>query len=171
MTAALVARECSAGRLSFGATLADLFPGEIGAASPWAGATIEDLLRHESGAPANPDWHALHRAHPDDAVAARRGLVAWLAEQPRGPEGEYLYSNVGYALAGHAVESIRGRSWESLVVEEVLAPLGIVGAGFGPVPPEGTAGPWGHVMRDGTATPVRVDNPPPLGPEIGRAHV
>ena len=170
MTAALVARECSAGRLSFDTTLADLFPAEIAADSPWAGATLEDLLRHSSGAPANPDWHALHRESPDDPVAARRALVAWLAEQPRPPERAFRYSNVGYALAGHAVESIRGRPWEALVVDEVLAPLGVVGAGFGPVPPEGTDGPWGHVMRDGVATPVRVDNPPPLGP-AGRVHL
>lgn len=170
MTAALVARECTAGRLSFDATLAGLFPAEVAENSPWADATIEQLLRHSSGAPANPDWHALHRAHPDDPVAARRAMVTWLVEQGRPGDRAFLYSNVGYALLGHVVESIRGRPWEALVVEEVLAPLGVEGAGFGPVPPEGSDGPWGHVVRDGATQPVRVDNPPPLGP-AGRVHL
>lgn len=170
MTAALVARECTAGRLSFDATLAGLFPAEVAADSPWADATVEQLLRHSSGAPANPDWHALHRAHPDDPVAARRAMVTWLVAQGRPEDRAFLYSNVGYALLGHVVESIRGRPWEALVVEEVLAPLGVEGAGFGAVPPEGSDGPWGHVVRDGATQPVRVDNPPPLGP-AGRVHL
>lgn len=170
MTAALVARECSAGRLTFDTTLGSVFPAEIAADSPWADATIEELLRHSSGAPANADWHALHRARPDDPVAARRALVAWLVGQDRPGDRAFRYSNVGYALVGHVVETIRAMPWERLVVEEVLAPLGVVGAGFGPVPPEGTAGPWGHVVRDGAPHPVRVDNPPPLGP-AGRVHL
>lgn len=170
MTAALVARECSAGRLSFDTTLAGLFPAEISADSVWADCTIEHLLRHTGGTPANADWHDLHRASPDDPSAARRAMVAWLAGCGRPSARAFLYSNVGYALLGHAVETIRGRPWETLVVEEVLAPLGVAGAGFGPVPPEGTVGPWGHVIRDGATQPVRVDNPPPLGP-AGRVHL
>ena len=37
-------------------------------------------------------------------------------------------------------------------------------------PPEGAKGAWGHVVRDGVTEPVRIDNPPPLGP-AGRVHV
>ena len=170
MTAALVARECSAGRLRFDSRLDTLFPEEIPAGGPWADATLEALLRHVSGVPANADWHALHRGHPDDPVAARRALGRWLADLPRPADGGFAYSNVGYALAGHAVERIRGRPWETLLAEEVFRPLAITDAGYGPVPPEGRAGACGHVERDGVPVPIRVDNPPPLGP-AGRVHL
>ena len=176
MTAVMVARLSTAGKLSPDTTLAECFPavraaeGGALATSRWGSVTIDDLLRHTSGAPANPDWWALHRAHPGDPVAARRGLLEWLLSQPRPAEPGFLYSNVGYALLGHVVESSAGKPWEDLVAEEVFQPLGIGTAGFGPLPEEGRAGAWGHVVREGVTEPVRIDNPPPLGP-AGRVHL
>jgi len=171
MTALVVAREIAAGRLSFDGTLGGILPEDVPADSPWAGVTVEALLRHASGAPANADWHALHRAAPDDAVAARRGLVTWLVGHKRPAAPGFLYSNAGYALLGHLVERVRRRSWEDLLGAEILAPLGVTRFGYGPVPPEPDApGPWGHTEHGGVVEPVRVDNPPPLGP-AGRAHL
>jgi CubicO group peptidase (beta-lactamase class C family) len=132
--------------------------------------TVDELLRHTSGAPANPDWWALQRAHPGDPVAARRTLLEWLLSQERPAEPGFLYSNVGYALLGHIVESIEEKPWETLVSDEVFQPLGLTTAAFGPLPPDGATGAWGHVVRDGVTEPVRIDNPPPLGP-AGRVHV
>ena len=176
MTAVMVARRCSRETLTFDTTLAELFPsvgtGDGGtlAASAWGEVTVDELLRHTSGAPANPDWWALHRAHPGDPVAARRALLEWLLSQERPAEPGFLYSNVGYALLGHIVESIDGKPWETLVSDEVFQPLGLTTAAFGPLPPDGATGAWGHVVRDGVTEPVRIDNPPPLGP-AGRVHV
>jgi CubicO group peptidase (beta-lactamase class C family) len=176
MTAVMVGRRVSAGDISFDTTLAELFPfvrtddGTPLAASSWGAVTLDDLLRHTSGAPANPDWWALERAHPDDPVAARRALLEWLLSQERPAEPGFLYSNVGYALLGHVVESIEEKPWEGLVAAEVFRPLGLTTAGFGPLPPVGTNGAWGHVVRDGVTEPVRIDNPPPLGP-AGRVHL
>ncbi|MEI8316616.1 MAG: serine hydrolase domain-containing protein [Planctomycetia bacterium] len=176
MTAVMIARLWTAGKLSPDTTLAECFPEVHGAeggalaTSRWGSVTIDDLLRHTSGAPANPDWWALHRTHPSDPVAARRGLLEWLLSQPRPAEPGFLYSNVGYALLGHIVESSAGKPWEKLVAEEVFQPLGIGTAGFGPLPEEGRAGAWGHVVREGVTEPVRIDNPPPLGP-AGRVHL
>ena len=176
MTAVMVARGCSRETLSFDTTLADLFPsvglgdGETLATSTWGAVTVDELLRHTSGAPANPDWWALDRDHPGDPVAARRALLEWLLAQDRPAEPGFLYSNVGYALLGHIVESIEGKPWETLLADEVFQPLGLTTAAFGPLPPEGATGAWGHVVRDGVTEPVRIDNPPPLGP-AGRVHV
>lgn len=176
MTAAMVARRCSRGSLRFDSTLAEIFPlvrtGEAGpiAASSWGGVTVAELLRHTSGAPANPDWWAIHRDHPDDPVAARRALLEWLLTQERPAEPGFLYSNVGYALLGHAIESIDGKAWETLIDADVFEPLGITSAGFGPLPPQGREGPFGHVVRGGVTEAVRIDNPPPLGP-AGRVHL
>ncbi len=176
MTAVMVARRCSRETLAFDSTLAEVFPsvgtraGGSLAASPWGAVTVDALLRHTSGAPANPDWWAIHRSHPDDPVAARRALLEWLIAQDPPDEPGFLYSNVGYALLGHIVESIEKKPWETLIAEEVFEPLGIGSAGFGPLPPEGATGAIGHVVRDGVTEPVRIDNPPPLGP-AGRVHL
>ncbi len=176
MTAVMVARLCSAGKLSFDTPLAEAFPGvrtgngQTLAATAWGAVTIDDLLRHTSAAPANPDWWALDRAHPDDPVAARRALLEWLVTLDRPAVPEFLYSNVGYALLGHVVESIEGQPWETLLAAEVCGPLGITTAGFGPVPHQDSPGAWGHAERDGVRQPVRIDNPPPLGP-AGRVHL
>jgi hypothetical protein len=175
MTAVMVARLCSTGKLSFDTRLAEVFPEGGGggrgiADSQWGTVTIDDLLRHESGAPANPDWWAIHRDHPDDPVAARQALLDWLVTQDRPAAPGFLYSNVGYALLGHVIESIAGKPWETLVSDEVFRTLQIGTAGFGPVPAEGQAGAWGHVVREGVTAPVRIDNPPPLGP-AGRVHL
>lgn len=176
MTAVLIARLWTAGKLSPDTTLAECFPEVRGAeggalaTSRWGSVTIDDLLRHTSGAPANLDWWALYRAHPSDPVAARRGLLEWLLSQPRPAEPGFLYSNVGYALLGHIVESIEGKPWETRIADEVFQPLGLTTAAFGPLPPEGSTGAWGHVLRDGVIEPVRIDNPPPLGP-AGRVHL
>lgn len=176
MTAAMVARRCSRGALRFETTLADLFPlirtGERKpiTASAWGAVTVGELLRHTSGAPANADWWAIHRDHPDDPVAARRALLEWLLTQERPADPGFLYSNVGYALLGHVIESIDGKAWETLIDADVFAPLGIATAGFGPLPPQGREGAFGHVVRGGVTEPVRIDNPPPLGP-AGRVHL
>lgn len=170
MTAVLVARSASAGRLPLDATLAGVFPGEVAADSPWRSVTIASLLAHTSGAPANADWQALDREHPGEPVAARRGLLRWLLRQPRAARPGHRYSNVGFAVAGHAVESVEGMPWERLMETELFGPLGIAAAGFGPLPPPGRdSGPWGHVVREGRLEPARIDNPPPLGP-AGRVH-
>ena len=171
MTALLVARECAAGRLSFDGTLAGILPADVPADSPWADATVGQLLDHTAGVPANADWEALDAAHPRDAVAARRLMVAWLLERRRPAAPAFEYSNCGYALLGHLVERVRGAPWEELLQSDIFAPLRVARGGYGPVPPEeAAAGAWGHVARGGALEPVRIDNPPPLGP-AGRVHL
>lgn len=170
LTAVLVARGATAGRLGSAATLAAVFPGELPAESPWADVTISSLLDHTSGAPENADWWSLDRGRPGDPVAARRDLLRWLIAQPRPPRPGHRYSNVGYAVAGHALETVEGTAWERLAEREIFEPLDMKQAGFGPLPPPGhEAGAWGHVVRDGELLAARIDNPPPLGP-AGRVH-
>lgn len=187
MTAVLVGQEITAQRLAWTSSLEEVFPDVPGlAGSVWATVTVEQLLRHSSGAPANAPWSTLHARHPNDPLRSRRALLNWLIEQPRDAEVGYVYSNVGYALLGHMVETCHQTAWEDVIQEQLFAPLNIRFAGFGPVVgPEELDQPWGHVPIDPPNSPkgdsssaaaeinfkpTRIDNPPPLGP-AGRVHM
>lgn len=188
MTAVLVARAISNGDLKWETTLAEIFPNELLlVASSWNDVTVDELLRHRSGCPANALWSTLNRQTPGDPVAARREMLRWLAEKPRPASRGYLYSNVGYALLGHIVETVEGKPWQLLIQSELFQPLGIESAGFGPVKGDGkTDQPWGHVREPSVSSAlkqffgaagessalkaIQLDNAPPLGP-AGRVHM
>ena len=163
MTATLAARLVVRGALSWQTSVAQSFP-ELGAAMAggWGSTTIDALLMHRSGAPANLPWAGL----ADRRAAVRQAT----ATAPIAP-GTYAYSNAGYVLAGAMIERSGSGTWESLLAKEVWQPLGMVG-GFGGM---GTPGlvdqPWGH-QADGrpAGNGPQADNPEVMGP-AGRVHL
>ncbi|MCR9291725.1 MAG: beta-lactamase family protein [bacterium] len=194
MTAVIVAQCISGGLFDFETCLGDLFPDEETLRdSSWATVSVRELLEHRSGAPANANWTELDREHPQDQVAARRQMLRWLVQRSRPRKARHLYSNVGYALLGHIVETSVDEPWESLMRKRLFEPLQISSGGFGPVGPAMESGDdrrqttfaWGHV-RERSLTgllgsllgtqdepayqPVQIDNSPPLGP-AGRVHL
>ncbi len=197
MTALLTAQLVSTDRsISWNTTLGEALPDhEPLAESDWAGIRVIDILRHRSGLPANAPWHVLQNGSPEDIVAARVAMVDWLVKQTPPKKPKFLYSNVGYALLGHILETKAGKSWEEIIQERLFQPLGITEAGFGPpTQPDGeksdgkssqeTPQPWGHHVEPGVANalvklfapkaaklvPVQADNARPLGP-AGRVHM
>ncbi len=135
--------------------------------------TLEHLLTHRSGLPANGAWGELgdDRSTTDQRVELlRRMTKKTLAHKPG---SHFEYSNVGYALAGLMAERITGESWEALMERRVFQPLKMTSAGFGPA---GTLGaveqPWGHSPTLGGLGPLQsgqFDNPAALGP-AGTVH-
>ena len=109
--------------------------------------TLSQLAMHYGGLPANArNWWL----NGGDDITQRRELIAAdsLATAPKHKPGtKYLYSNLGYMIAGLMAARTTGKSWEQLVREEVFEPLNLKSAGFGP---PGTKGgvdqPWGHVI-------------------------
>jgi CubicO group peptidase (beta-lactamase class C family) len=87
------------------------------------------------------------------------------------PGTKFAYSNTGYAIAAAMGEKVTGKSWETLIQEELFDPLGMTSAGFGPPGTKGQVDqPWGHSpMLGKLAVPVQGDNPPSIGP-AGRVH-
>jgi serine-type D-Ala-D-Ala carboxypeptidase/endopeptidase len=65
---------------------------------------------------ANPYAHF----HEDDLYAFLAGFAL-----PRDPGSAYEYSNVGMGLLGHVLARRAGRSYEQLIIERVLTPLGM----------------------------------------------
>lgn len=168
MSAALYAKLVETGRARWGATVADLFPG-VAIDPAFRAVTIEQLLGHRAGVIDAPiimgGW--LMQAHRDTRpVQQQRAELAAriLGAAPAGTPGAFSYSNMGYVIAGAAMERITGRSWEDSMQDGLFRPLRMASAGFGP--PEG-AQPSGH--RGAEPTGPR-DNPAGLGP-AGRAHM
>ena len=123
------------GLLSAADALTVLLP-DIEMADGWSGCTLDHLLTHTAGVAANfpNEFQDVWPETAEELVAERRRFIAdVLAEEPESPCGElFLYSNVGYTIAGHIAETIAGEPYEALIQNRVFAPLALMTAGFGP---------------------------------------
>jgi CubicO group peptidase (beta-lactamase class C family) len=130
MTAGLVALLVDEGRLTWAATLAELFPELATRMRPeYRDVTVRDLLTHHSGLvrDASGDFGR------GTAWEQRERFVGWvLTRPPASPRGTLGYSNANYVLAGALVERLAGESYEQLLVRRLLAPLGLKNVRFGP---------------------------------------
>ena len=97
-------------------------------------ATIEDLLRHEAGMSdwltdkyTRMDWLV---SHPNGKVGPKTAVQNLL---PRGELGTFEYSNSSLTLVTLAAERATGVSWQQLMNELLLKPLGLKETGFGPI--------------------------------------
>lgn len=167
MTATRLAMLVESGKLRWDSTLAEVFPDlKPKLHENLATITLEQLLAHRSGLPANGPWWRLRGA---TTTEQRRDLLQrWLSWKPPQPPGtKFEYSNAGYALAGLMGEQVTGQSWEEMMTEGLFAPLGMKTAGFGhPGAKDEIDQPWGHSAE---GEPSQVDNAPPLGP-AGTVH-
>lgn len=85
-----------------------------------ANVTVRDLLSHRTGlAAVNNSWRLTGIGR--DEIVRRARFFPAAAPFRTG----LVYSNVGYALAGEAVASAAGTSWEALVTTRILRPLGM----------------------------------------------
>jgi CubicO group peptidase (beta-lactamase class C family) len=172
MTATLVALLEEEGSLTRATTLGEIFGGAVANMdAAWRAVPLEQLLGHRAGMPANPGrMLALRLRRLEEPVTQQRARVAAevLGRRPETRPGtRYLYSNVGYIVAGAAVERVAGQSWEDLMRERLFGPLGITSGGFGPPGTPGTLDqPRGHRSRN--HEPVEpgpaADNPAVMGP-------
>lgn len=170
MTATRLAMLVEEGKLSWTSTLGEVFADlKPPLHADFAGATLEQLLTHRAGLPANVNYSQFHTG---SLVEQREALTKEvLAQVPQHPPGtKMLYSNVGYIVAGHVAERLTGKSWEELMAAGLFEPLGMSSASFGT---PGTIGqvdqPWGHGLLLGVTAPVQLDNPAVLGP-AGTVH-
>lgn len=183
MTAALAAMLVEEGRLRWDTTLDELFPDLAGQMQPpWRAVTLEQLLGHRGGAPHDLDehglwgrlWQRVDRPPREQRDYLTRELLT--RHKPTAPPGtRTIYSNAGYSLAGHAIETLLACPWEDLLRERLFQPLGMASAGFGTPATVGKVDqPWGHkVDEDGqwqaVAPGLHADNPAAIGP-AGTVH-
>lgn len=138
-TAVLAAMLVEEGKLRWDLTLEEAYP-------EWKDkipeslrkATLEQLLSHASGITGDNDQ--VFQLYFDAAKEMKPlpQLRLWLIENvwklpPVGRPGEkFVYSNVGYILAGSIIERAAGKSWEELIHERIFIPMGLSSAGLGP---------------------------------------
>jgi CubicO group peptidase (beta-lactamase class C family) len=128
LTAALLLRLRDKGLLRFDDSLSrwlppgvQLPPGATGESE----ITIRHLLTHSAGLPGDPvnrrDVDGVMQ--PYSVADLYAGLQATYLRSA--PGREWFYSNLGYALLGHVIERVTGRSFEDALRGELLTPLGM----------------------------------------------
>jgi CubicO group peptidase (beta-lactamase class C family) len=175
MTATLTAILIQDGKLRWDTTIAEVFPELKGKMNKqYEAVTVEQLLHHRGGVPADPPPVAWKRAWEQNGTPTqqRREFIAAVLAQPPAvaPGTRMIYSNQGYAIIGAMLEKITGQDYETLITEKLFKPLHMDTAGFGP---PGTTGqvdqPWGHIHKLFMTIPVQADNPPAIA-SAGRVH-
>ena len=176
LTALLYGRLVEQGEAKWGATLPELLPDLADGMDPaWTDITIEHLLSHRSGLAANPGtlWFVTARFSEEDTKTQRTSLAeGFLAEPPSGTPGEFEYSNLGYMIAGAALDRIAMRlgedDYETLFLKRLVPDE--ESWGFGP-PPKGIEGhAEGFFGLKARGKGPGADNPPALAP-AGTLHV
>jgi hypothetical protein len=118
VTATMIARLIESGQMKWTDTIGERFP-DAAIHEDWKAVTLQQLLTHTSGAPANfPLGVRLKKPAlgPECTQERRQAVIDVMAEKPAHSPGEkFAYSNVGYTIAGAMAESATGVSWEDLV--------------------------------------------------------
>lgn len=132
-TAALLEQMVERGELKLDDPVAALLP--AGTTLPSGGGeqiTLLDLATHHSGLPRVPDDLPVDDPNPYARYDVEQ-LYAFLArtELASAPGVAYEYSNVGFALLGNALSLRAGKAYETLILEQVAAPLQMHDTWFG----------------------------------------
>lgn len=180
MTATLAAILVQRGIIRWETTLGEVFPTLAGSMKPaWRTVRLDWLCSNRAGAPEDLNssgiWVQLSNFRGTPFEGRRLLLDRLIRTDPISTPGTaYEYSNAGFALAGHMMETVAGKPWEELLTEHLFKPLGMTSAGFGvPATPRHIDQPWGHQRISGNNVPIEpgpsADNPPAIGP-AGTVH-
>jgi CubicO group peptidase (beta-lactamase class C family) len=177
ITATMIGRLVESGQMTWTDTIGGRFP-DATIHEDWKPVTLQQLLTHTSGAPANFPFGVMLKKPalgPECTRERRKAVLEVMAGKPALRPGEkFAYSNVGYTIAAAMAESATGLGWEDLVTREVFEPLELNDAGFGPPksPSKTLDQPRGHRGTYVWKTSVRDedDNTPIMGP-AGAVHM
>lgn len=146
-TAAVLEDMVERGEVRFEDPVAGLLPGGLRVpAEEGRLITLLDLATHRSGLPRMPSNFS--PADPTDPYAdySVARLYEFLSgyQLERGIGVEWDYSNLGMGLLGHALSLKSGRTYEWLLRDRILEPLGLENTGIDLAPPAGAPFAQGH---------------------------
>lgn len=132
LVALTVMRLVEAGGVSLDTPLHEAAP-DVAFQNAWEASepvTVAHLLEHTSGF--DELRFREYGFGPDDGGLAGALVVNPSPRESRWPPGTWMaYNNGAYAVAARIVEVARGRPFEDVVQDEVLAPLGMTASGVG----------------------------------------
>jgi D-alanyl-D-alanine carboxypeptidase len=151
MTAFAAARLVEKKFLSWNTKIIDVFSEwESETRAYYKNKTLADLLSHRAGV--QPFFNGFEFRDVPETVfqgsikEKREKFARWLLQ--RTPTVDitrpYIYSNAGYTVAAVMLEKVTGKPWETLIQEEVFAPLNINGS-FGWPVDTSSHQPLGHI--------------------------
>ncbi len=181
MTALLCGMFIEEGKLRWTSTIGEVFPEFTDMDAGLRQVTLEQLLSHTSGMQSDNeafgDLLGKVMFQSGNLDEMRYWLVREWSSQPlqSAPGSAFVYSNLGYTIAGAMLERVSGKTWEELMTERIFIPLGLESAGFGPQSSVGKIdAPLAHAVVDGRIKPLLAgpnsDNPLVIGP-AGLAHL
>jgi CubicO group peptidase (beta-lactamase class C family) len=178
MTALLAARLVEAGVIGWDSTITSVLGPDLPQLhGGYASATLLHLLSHRAGiaTAAAPARFTDFSAHPGPDIHQQRlaFIAAALTPAPQNAPGAVMtYANAGYITAGAMLEKLTGKPWETLIREQVFAPLHLRSAGIGLPGHMGRADqPVSHIEGpNGLRIPHFTDLPAAMGP-AGLVHI
>lgn len=167
MTSTLAAMLVQQGVISWSTTIADVYPELTGVMnSRYENVKLDQLLSHTSGMRANLPTVLNYQTRSLDIEQQRQKMIREaLVLSPETAEGHYLYSNLGYMVAGAMMERLTDTSWETLLENNVFNNLAMTRSGFGsPDVKNNVSQPVGHLSKGSGWVSNNIDNPAVMGP-------
>lgn len=165
MTATLAAVLVEAGKIQWNTTIGEVWPKakDSDIHPQLRNVTLDQLLSHQSGLARDiPDlskeaWVEFFLEKESPSMERRRMLKLVLVRKPSNPQGEFAYSNIGYAVIAAMLEARAQESFESLMKKHVFVPLQMHSAEFRSLQTAAKQTPvmWGHRV-DGQPVDPRV---------------
>lgn len=183
LTALLMARCVNDGLLSYTQTVREALP-HVAVRPEYAKVTLHDLLTSRAGIipfqqhafedPAHVEVldRVIPAQAPDPRHQRQRVAEYALAQPPvNAPGTRAVYSNVGWAVLGHVIETALGQAYEMALAARVLLPLGMRGAHVGGWPADLSKPnqPRGHYVDGHQLRPQPLDDQYVLKPWMNPA--
>jgi CubicO group peptidase (beta-lactamase class C family) len=128
-TAALILQLVEEGQLLLEDKLADRLP--YYRKDTGSKITIHELLNHTSGIPSYTNVPNIIKEHGRKTMALRDLVTTWCSgDLEFEPGARFAYNNSGYVILGAIIEETTGKSYEQVLAERILGPLGMESSGY-----------------------------------------